>query len=89
VRLSLLQHLARVPGLPGIGDLVAFIPAPQREPHVPEAGKAWPVLQTVWPADRATQRKPVQRGAAASLEIRLVPHARIVEGRGRRGKASR
>jgi len=83
-----LQHLAQMSHTPGVGDLIPFIRPLLREPHMPEAGEARPVLQAVRPSGRATQREPVQRRTAARLEIRLIPHAHIVQAGGTRRKAA-
>ena len=87
MRLGPLQHFPRMPRAAGRRDFIATVRALAGQVHAGEAGQARTVFQAVWPADRPTQGQPVQRGAAAGLEIGLVPHARMVGGDARQSKA--
>jgi hypothetical protein len=73
---SLRVHdFAVVPRQSGAGNLEPAIVALPRETHAFEPPQAWPILQSRRPAGGPAQHQPVQSRAAASLEIRLIPHA--------------
>lgn len=72
--LSALEDFACVPGASGLGDRVAPVWPLCREAQAGQTMQAGAVLQPVGSADLLDQHQPVQRRAAAGLEIRFVPH---------------
>lgn len=69
------QYLSGVPLLSHPADHIAAIAYDVAEPHRRQPVLATRVHLPGGPAGAAAQMQPVQGGAAACLEVRLVPHA--------------
>jgi hypothetical protein len=71
----LFQHLDRMPSHPVCGDHETPVGALIAQSHRCDAGQASTIQQIGGTTCLAAQPKPVKRGSATGLEVRLIPHA--------------